>query len=129
MPGSSVRPLTPPKAVPSHLRPVTSWNGRVLISCPAPATPMITDWPQPRCAHSNAPRITLTLPMHSNEWSTPQPSISTLTSWIGLIPSGVRWSFGLLHSSAPVARAFLNLAGLGEKMVFLPHFPDLTVVG
>ena len=67
MPGNCERPFTPPNAVPSHLRPVTSWNGRVLISCPAPATPMITDWPQPRCAHSSAARITLTLPMHSKE--------------------------------------------------------------
>ena len=25
-PGSSVRPLTPPKAVPRQVRPVTSWN-------------------------------------------------------------------------------------------------------
>src|SRR4029079_8986128 len=28
--GTSVRPRAPPKAEPSHLRPVTSWNGRVL---------------------------------------------------------------------------------------------------
>lgn len=27
-PGSSVRPLTPPKAVPRHVLPVTSWNLR-----------------------------------------------------------------------------------------------------
>lgn len=67
-------------AEPSHLRPVTSWNGRVEISCPAPATPMTTLWPQPRCAHSSAARITLTLPMHSKLWSTPQPVISTITS-------------------------------------------------
>jgi Zn-dependent alcohol dehydrogenase len=32
IPGSCVRPFTPPKAEPSHLRPVTSWNGRVEIS-------------------------------------------------------------------------------------------------
>ena len=37
-------------------RPVTSWKGRVEISWPAPATPMMIDWPQPlwrpraRCA-------------------------------------------------------------------------------
>ena len=32
IPGSWVRPLTPPKAEPRHTRPVTSWNGRVRIS-------------------------------------------------------------------------------------------------
>jgi hypothetical protein len=39
--GTSVRPLAPPKAVPFQTRPVTSWKGRVRISWPAPATPMI----------------------------------------------------------------------------------------
>src|SRR4029078_10368660 len=39
--GTSVRPLAPPNAVPRHDRPVTSWNGRVLISVPAGATPMM----------------------------------------------------------------------------------------
>src|SRR5437867_5423955 len=34
--GTSRRPLAPPNAVPFHTRPVTSWNGRVLISWPAP---------------------------------------------------------------------------------------------
>ena len=33
----SLRPRTPPKVLPRHTRPVTSWNGRVLISWPAPA--------------------------------------------------------------------------------------------
>jgi hypothetical protein len=32
--GTSVRPRAPPKAVPRQDRPVTSWNGRVEISCP-----------------------------------------------------------------------------------------------
>ena len=63
--GTSVRPRAPPNAVPFQTRPVTNWNGRVAISCPAPATPMMIDWPQPRCAHSSAWRITFTLPMHS----------------------------------------------------------------
>ena len=63
--GTSVRPRAPPKAVPFQVRPVTSWNGRVLISWPEPATPMITDTPQPRWQHSSAWRITSTLPMHS----------------------------------------------------------------
>ena len=67
IPGSCERPFTPPKAVPFQVRPVTSWNGRVEISWPAPATPIITDWPQPRCAHSSAERMTLVLPIHSNE--------------------------------------------------------------
>src|SRR6476660_555390 len=35
-------------------RPVTSWNGRVAISAPAGATPMMTDWPQPRWHASSA---------------------------------------------------------------------------
>jgi hypothetical protein len=39
--GTSVRPRAPPKAVPFQTRPVTSWNGRVAISCPRPATPMM----------------------------------------------------------------------------------------
>ena len=63
--GTSVRPRAPPNAVPFHTRPVTSWNGRVWISCPAPATPMITDTPQPRWQHSSACRISSTLPTHS----------------------------------------------------------------
>ena len=55
--GTSVRPLAPPKAVPFHTRPVTSWNGLVEISWPAPATPMMTLTPQPRWQHSSACRI------------------------------------------------------------------------
>ena len=43
MRGTSVRPRAPPKAVPFQTRPVTSWNGRVAISWPAPATPMIDE--------------------------------------------------------------------------------------
>lgn len=31
-PGSSVRPLTPPKAVPRQVRPVTSWNLIAIVS-------------------------------------------------------------------------------------------------
>src|SRR5690606_41081481 len=65
LPISSVRPRAPPNAVPFHTRPVTSWNGRVLISWPAPATPMITETPQPRWQHSSAWRMRLTLPTHS----------------------------------------------------------------
>ena len=63
--GTSVRPRAPPNAVPFQTRPVTSWNGRVLISAPAGATPMMIDWPQPRWLHSSACRITLTLPVQS----------------------------------------------------------------
>ena len=36
-----VRDLYPPNAVPSHWRPVTSWKGRVEISCPDAATPVL----------------------------------------------------------------------------------------
>src|ERR1700694_4698730 len=45
--GTSVRPRAPPNAVPFQTRPVTSWNGRVEISFPASATPMMTDPPHP----------------------------------------------------------------------------------
>ena len=44
----------PPKAVPFQVLPVTSWNGRVLISCPAAATPIITETPQPLWHDSKA---------------------------------------------------------------------------
>src|SRR6185437_13081954 len=63
--GTSVRPRAPPNAVPFHTRPVTNWNGRVLISLPAPATPTTTDTPQPRWQHSSAWRMSSTLPTHS----------------------------------------------------------------
>jgi len=63
--GTSVRPRAPPNAVPFQTRPVTSWNGRVEIYWPAPATPMMTETPQPLWQHSSAWRITFTLPMHS----------------------------------------------------------------
>jgi hypothetical protein len=63
--GTSVLPRAPPNAEPFQTLPVTSWNGRVEISCPEPATPMITETPQPRWQHSSAWRITFTLPMHS----------------------------------------------------------------
>ena len=52
--GTSVRPRAPPKAVPLQTRPVTSWNGRVAISWPEPATPMMMLSPQPRWQHSSA---------------------------------------------------------------------------
>lgn len=45
---------SPPKAVPLHTRPVTSWKGRVEISCPAPATPMMTLSPHPLWQASRA---------------------------------------------------------------------------
>jgi hypothetical protein len=65
--GTSVRPRAPPKAVPFHTLPVTSWNGRVAISWPDSATPMMMDWPQPRWQHSSAWRITCVLPVQSKE--------------------------------------------------------------
>mmetsp|Transcript_16146 Transcript_16146/g.22519 ORF Transcript_16146/g.22519 Transcript_16146/m.22519 type:complete len:100 (-) Transcript_16146:857-1156(-) len=46
--GTSLRLLNPPKAVPFQIRPVTSWKGRVEISCPEAATPITHDVPQPR---------------------------------------------------------------------------------
>ena len=64
-----MRPLAPPKADPFHTRPVTSWNGRVEISAPDGATPIMIDSPQPRWQHSSACRIVCMLPMHSNEKS------------------------------------------------------------
>ena len=63
--GTSDRPRAPPKAEPFQTRPVTSWNGRVEISWPAPATPMTTLTPQPRWQHSRAWRMSFTLPTHS----------------------------------------------------------------
>lgn len=45
---------SPPKAVPLHTRPVTSWKGRVEISCPAPATPIMTLSPHPLWQASRA---------------------------------------------------------------------------
>lgn len=39
--------VIPPNAVPFQVRPVTSWKGRVEISWPALATPIITETPQP----------------------------------------------------------------------------------
>lgn len=44
----------PPKAVPFQVRPVTSWKGRVEISCPAAATPMMTLVPHPLWQASRA---------------------------------------------------------------------------
>lgn len=44
----------PPKAVPFQTRPVTSWKGRVDISCPAAATPIMVDTPQPLWQDSRA---------------------------------------------------------------------------
>ena len=79
--GTSVRPRAPPKAEPFHSRPVTSWNGRVEISWPAAATPMITDSPHPLWQHSSAARINCTLPMHSKEKSTP-PSVMAFAVFI-----------------------------------------------
>jgi tripartite-type tricarboxylate transporter receptor subunit TctC len=76
--GTSVRPRAPPKAVPFQTRPVTSWNGRVAISLPASATPMMMLSPQPRWQHSSAWRITLVLPVQSNEKSAPPPVRSTI---------------------------------------------------
>src|SRR5690606_12712573 len=64
--GTSVRPRAPPKAVPFQTRPVTSWNGRVEISCPAPATPTMMLSPQPRWQLSSAWRMTFVLPVQSN---------------------------------------------------------------
>lgn len=52
--GTSVRPRAPPKALPFQTRPVTSWNGRVEISLPASATPMMMDSPYPGWQHSSA---------------------------------------------------------------------------
>lgn len=50
----SIYNLLPPKAVPFQVRPVTSWKGRVEISCPAAATPMITLVPHPLWQASRA---------------------------------------------------------------------------
>src|SRR5712671_6332149 len=78
--GTSVRPRAPPNAVPFHTRPVTSWNGRVAISFPASATPMMTETPQPRWQHSSAWRITVVFPVQSKVKSAP-PSVSPTRCW------------------------------------------------
>ena len=67
MRGTSLRPRAPPKAEPIQRRPVTSWKGRVEISCPAAATPMMVETPQPLWQHSSAWRISVVLPTHSKE--------------------------------------------------------------
>ena len=64
--GTSVRPRAPPNAVPFQTLPVTSWNGRVAISCPRGRhADDHAGWPQPRWQHSSAWRMTWVLPMHS----------------------------------------------------------------
>src|SRR3546814_15563816 len=78
--GTSVRPRAPPKADPFHCRPVTNWNGRVEISAPASATPIIIDWPHPFWHHSIACPITLVLPIHSHEYPAPPSVLSTILS-------------------------------------------------
>lgn len=50
----TITSLVPPKAVPFQVRPVTSWKGRVEISCPAAATPMMTLVPHPLWQASKA---------------------------------------------------------------------------
>ena len=77
------------------------------ISWPAAATPMMTLSPQPLWQHSSAARITCTLPMHSNEKSTPPSVSATMTSCTGL-----SLSLGLTQSVAPHALAAANLSGL-----------------
>ena len=76
---------------------------------------MMTDSPQPLWQHSSAARITLTLPMHSKEKSTPPSVISTITSWMGL--SNV---FGLMQSVAPSLRASSNLLSLMSMAMMRP---------
>ena len=105
--GTSVRPRAPPKAVPRQLRPVTSWKGRVLISSPAPATPMMMLSPQPRWVHSSAWRITLVLPMHSKLKSAPPPVRSTTACTTLSWPT----SFGLMKWVMPNFRPIASRAG------------------
>ena len=59
------RVFQPPKAVPPHLRPVMNWKGRVEISLPLAATPIMVHEPQPRWADSSADRMTSVLPVQS----------------------------------------------------------------
>ena len=63
--GIASRVFQPPKAVPRQRRPVMNWKGRVAISLPLAATPMMQHWPQPRCAASSAARITSVFPVQS----------------------------------------------------------------
>mmetsp|Transcript_41148 Transcript_41148/g.113092 ORF Transcript_41148/g.113092 Transcript_41148/m.113092 type:complete len:349 (-) Transcript_41148:500-1546(-) len=108
--GTASRVFQPPNAVPVHLRPVMNWNGRVAISLPAAATPMIVQWPQPRCAASSAVRMTSVLPVQSNVWSYPnlvgEPATSTCCIGVPL------WSSGLMQSVHPSSLASANFFGL-----------------
>mmetsp|Transcript_7868 Transcript_7868/g.32513 ORF Transcript_7868/g.32513 Transcript_7868/m.32513 type:complete len:276 (-) Transcript_7868:548-1375(-) len=105
--GTSVRDLKPPKAVPFQTRPVTSWKGRVAISLPAPATPMIVLTPQPMWHASSAARMTSTLPVQSKVKSRPPWVMATRCCWI-VVP-GPPSASGLTQSVAPNWRARSNL--------------------
>jgi hypothetical protein len=63
--GTSEILFHPPKAVPNHLLPVTSWNDLVEIYFPASATPITQDSPQPLWAVYNACLIIATFPVQS----------------------------------------------------------------
>src|SRR3954451_15971282 len=113
--GTSVRPRAPPNAVPFQTRPVTSWNGRVAISLPASATPIMIDWPQPRWQHSSAWRITLVLPVASQEKSAPPPVTSTIACTTLSLPT----SLGLMKSVMPNFSAMARLPGLMSTPMIL----------
>jgi hypothetical protein len=63
--GTSSTLFHPPKAVPNHLRPVTSWNDLVAIYLPAAATPITQLYPKPRWAASRACLIITVFPVAS----------------------------------------------------------------
>lgn len=62
----------PPKAVPFHVRPVTSWNGRVAISSPDAATPTTTLTPQPLWQASSAALCRQIQPSHRRQCILPR---------------------------------------------------------
>jgi len=90
--------------VPFQTRPVTSWNGRVSITAPEGATPMMIDWPQQRCVHPPASCITLTLPVQSKEQSAPPILLSDrLQSALGTSVLNIRTAFTGLAPRAGLA--------------------------
>jgi hypothetical protein len=115
-PGSSVRPLVPPNAEPRQLRPVTNWNGRVEISSPAAATPIMTLVPQPLWHASRAARY-IDIPIHRSPLN---PSLTrSLVCQPGMCATDIPW-YGCcqwprmcsqdLHQSCQLA-----LAGLASR--------------
>lgn len=110
----------PPKAVPFHVRPVTSWKGRVEISCPAAATPMMTLVPHPLWQASRAALCRQeTGQCHIDLIQTPPDHYCNLVLVFfrnnGLLMPGLEWS-GL---SEGVRRVFHHCKTHFKLLIFL----------